>query len=96
MTDHRSLDEFAAEMDDGGDDRVDEEVAGDRDAGGGGSDAVGDADEMSAGERVAAAEPATSTSRYEPLGAACASCDAEVVRLWVADDGAVCVDCKPW
>ena len=55
-----------------------------------------DDDEPTVGERVAGATPATATSRYEPDGAACGACDAEVVRLWVGDDEAVCADCKPW
>lgn len=81
VTRDASIDEFAGQSDDSDDEGV--------------NDACG-ADEMSVGERVSAAEPAPSTSRYEPDGVACAACDAEVVRLWVADDGAVCADCKSW
>jgi len=58
-------------------------------------DAGGD-DEATVGERVAAAAPATVTSRFDPDGVACAACDAEAVRLWIAADEAVCADCKPW
>jgi hypothetical protein len=84
VTDHRSLDEFAAQTDDAEDDEA----------------AVGDdggpGDEPGGAVEPVVVDPATSTSRYDPEGVACAACGAEVGRLWVADDGAVCADCKPW
>ena len=104
MTEHRSLDEFAGGTDDSEEDEAAVADADGVDAGetGGvetavvddGADAVDD--ETAVGERVSAADPVTSTSRYDPTGVTCAACDAEVVRLWAVDDEAVCVDCKPW
>jgi hypothetical protein len=73
---------------------ADDEDEADDEAGVG--DGGGVDDETSVEERVSVVEPGTSTSRYEPAGATCAACDAEVGRLWVDDDELVCADCKPW
>jgi hypothetical protein len=112
VTDHRSLDEFAAQTDDAEDDEAavgdDSEAVDDAEGTSGADDesssddeaAVGDdggpGDEPGGAVEPVVVDPATSTSRYDPEGVACAACGAEVGRLWVADDGAVCADCKPW
>jgi formylmethanofuran dehydrogenase subunit E len=44
----------------------------------------------------AAVEPATTTSRYAPGGAACEDCDEESTRLWIDEERIVCRACKSW
>jgi hypothetical protein len=86
VTEDCSLDEFTGEAGEADD------VAGEA----GEADDVADPGVGAVGERASVVGPATSTSRYEPGGAACSACDTEVARMWVADDEAVCADCKTW
>ncbi|WP_227132579.1 DUF7573 domain-containing protein [Halorubellus salinus] len=101
MTEDASIDEFvdrdaadATDADAADDDAVDERTA-DADASSDGTES-GDGTESTVDERVASASPAASTSRFEPDGAACASCGEVVERLWLADGDDVCEACKPW
>lgn len=44
----------------------------------------------------AAVQPATTTYRWSPEGVVCTACEATVERLWNADRGLVCGNCKRW
>jgi len=44
----------------------------------------------------AAVEPARSTSRFVPDGAACDACSEVSTRLWIDGEQTVCGSCKSW
>ena len=56
-----------------------------------------DADDTGDGNVVDdAVDPAVSTYRWSPEGAACADCGQTVERRWLDGEAYVCGDCKEW
>jgi hypothetical protein len=106
MGPNRSLDEFLGgaasdedpEPDDGaGADGTDGGATGGDAAGGPAAASEDAADEQTTtSDDAPAAEPVTSTYRWDPDGAACAACGSRVQTRWRDDDRWVCPACKAW